>query len=104
MYHTFYNRLESFEVCDFLYIYFAEGETDGFTLEMIMEFATGASTVPPLGFPHHPEIEFLHQDGKIFPEANTCLIILRLPIHTDYEMFKTYMTEGIMQSPYFGVA
>ncbi|CAM4672662.1 unnamed protein product [Leuciscus chuanchicus] len=81
-----------------------EGETDGVTLEMIMEFATGASTVPPLGFPHRPEIEFLHQDRKIFPEANTCLIILRLPIHTEYEMFKTYMTEGIMQSPYFGVA
>ncbi|XDV29252.1 hypothetical protein PO909_032392, partial [Leuciscus waleckii] len=39
-----------------------EGETDGVTLEMIMEFATGASTVPPLGFPHCPEIEFLHQD------------------------------------------
>ncbi|XP_067298642.1 uncharacterized protein [Pseudorasbora parva] len=81
-----------------------EGETNGVTLEMIMEFATGASTVPPLGFPHRPEIEFLHQDGKIFPEANTCLIILRLPIHTEYEMFKTYMTEGIVQSPYFGVA
>ncbi|XP_077100303.1 uncharacterized protein LOC143751604 isoform X2 [Siphateles boraxobius] len=79
-----------------------EGETDGVTLEMIMEFVTGASTVPPLGFPHRPEIEFLHQDRKIFPEANTCLIILRLPIHTEYEMFKTYMTEGIMQSPYFG--
>ncbi|XP_077057358.1 G2/M phase-specific E3 ubiquitin-protein ligase-like [Siphateles boraxobius] len=77
-----------------------EGETDGVTLEMIMEFVTGASTVPPLGFPHRPEIEFLHQDRKIFPEANTCLIILRLPIHTEYEMFKTYMTEGIMQSPY----
>ncbi|XP_056099424.1 uncharacterized protein LOC130078001 isoform X3 [Rhinichthys klamathensis goyatoka] len=81
-----------------------EGETDGVTLEMIMEFVTGASTVPPLGFPHRPEIEFLHQDRKIFPEANTCLIILRLPIHTEYEMFKTYMTEGIIQSPYFGVA
>ncbi|RXN22005.1 G2 M phase-specific E3 ubiquitin- ligase-like protein [Labeo rohita] len=81
-----------------------EGESDAMTLERIMEFATGASTVPPLGFPHRPEIEFLHQDGKIFPEANTCLIILRLPIHKEYEMFKTYMTEGIMQSPYFGVA
>ncbi len=88
----------------FLYICFAEGECTAVTLEMIMEFATGASTVPPLGFPHHPQLEFLHQDGKIFPEANTCLIVLRLPIHTEYEMFKKHMTEGIVQSPGFGVA
>ncbi|XP_050951519.1 uncharacterized protein LOC127154155 [Labeo rohita] len=32
-----------------------EGESDAVTLERIMEFATGASTVPPLGFPHRPE-------------------------------------------------
>ncbi|XP_016099228.1 uncharacterized protein [Sinocyclocheilus grahami] len=81
-----------------------EGECNAVTLEMIMEFATGAYTVPPLGFPHHPQIEFLHQDGKFFPEANTCLIVLRLPIHTEYEMFKKHMTEGIVQSPSFGVA
>ncbi|KAI2650850.1 G2/M phase-specific E3 ubiquitin-protein ligase [Labeo rohita] len=31
------------------------GESDAVTLERIMEFATGASTVPPLGFPHRPE-------------------------------------------------
>ncbi|CAM4610246.1 unnamed protein product [Leuciscus chuanchicus] len=107
----FYDMFENQTICywrDWL-IDVEEGETDGDTLEMIMEFATGASTVPPLGFPHRPEIEILHQDRKIFPEANTCLIILRLPIHTEYEMLKkcmkkTYMKEGIMQSPYFGVA
>ncbi|TRY65131.1 hypothetical protein DNTS_022286, partial [Danionella cerebrum] len=80
-----------------------EGEINSVTLESIMEFATGASTIPPLGFPHQPEIQFLHQDGKIFPEANTCLITLRLPVHAEYETFKTYMREGIIQSPCFGV-
>lgn len=60
----------------FLYIwFFPEGECDPVTLEMIMEFASGAPTVLPLGFPHYPLIEFLHQDGKIFPEANTCLVV-----------------------------
>ncbi|KAL1270818.1 hypothetical protein QQF64_029834 [Cirrhinus molitorella] len=81
-----------------------EGECDPINLQLIMEFTTGASSVPPLGFPHSPQIEFLHDNGKIFPEANTCLVVLRLPIHTEYEMFKRYMTDGIVQSPTFGVA
>lgn len=68
---------------------------------MIPEFASGASTVPPLGFPQRPQIEFLHEANKVFPEANTCLIVLRL--HRDYESFTKYMTEGILQAPTFGV-
>ncbi|KAA0724081.1 G2/M phase-specific E3 ubiquitin-protein ligase [Triplophysa tibetana] len=80
-----------------------QGECNAITLQMIMEFATGASSVPPLGFPYSPQIEFLHDHGKIFPEANTCLVVLRLPIHAEYEMFKRYMTDGIVQSPTFGV-
>ncbi|XP_062870183.1 G2/M phase-specific E3 ubiquitin-protein ligase-like [Trichomycterus rosablanca] len=81
-----------------------EGECSPITLEMILEFASGASTVPPLGFPHRPQIEFLHEANKIFPEANTCLIVLRLPVHTDYESFTKYMKEGVLQAPTFGVA
>ncbi|XP_036433504.1 G2/M phase-specific E3 ubiquitin-protein ligase [Colossoma macropomum] len=81
-----------------------DGECSPITLEMILEFASGASTVPPLGFHHRPPIEFLHEANKIFPEANTCLVVLRLPVHTDYESFKKYMKEGILQAPTFGVA
>ncbi|KAI7789966.1 putative G2/M phase-specific E3 ubiquitin-protein ligase-like [Triplophysa rosa] len=83
-----------------------EGDCNPLTLEMVLEFASGASSVPPLGFPHQPQIEFLHEDGqedRIFPEANTCLIVLRLPIHSTYESFRTYITEGILQSPTFGI-
>lgn len=83
-----------------------EGECNPLTLEMVLEFASGASSVPPLGFPHQPQIEFLHEEGqeaRIFPEANTCLIVLRLPIHKTYESFRTYITEGILQSPIFGI-
>lgn len=81
-----------------------EGEAGPITLEMVLEFASEASAVPPLGFPHHPQIQFLHEANKIFPEANSCLIILCLPIHTEYETFKRYMTEEILQAPTFGVA
>ena len=83
---------------------FSEEECSPITLEMILEFASGASTVPPLGFPHRPQIEFLHEANKLFPEANTSLVVLRLPVHTDYESFKKYMKEGILQAPTFGVA
>ncbi|KAM9486989.1 G2/M phase-specific E3 ubiquitin-protein ligase-like isoform 2-T2 [Clarias gariepinus] len=81
-----------------------EGECSPITLEQVLEFTSGASTVPPLGFPHRPQIQFLHEVNKIFPEANTCHIILRLPIHNDYDTFKKYMIEGIIQAPGFGVA
>ena len=80
---------------------FSEEEWSPITLEMILEFASKASTVPPLGFPHRPQIEFLHESNKIFWEANTCLVVLRLPVHTDYESFKKYMKEGVLQAPTF---
>nr|XP_055033816.1 uncharacterized protein LOC129422116 isoform X2 [Misgurnus anguillicaudatus] len=82
-----------------------EGDCDPLTLEMVLEFASGASSVPPLGFPHQPKIEFLSsfgQENRKYPEANTCLVILRLPYHRTYDDFKIYMTEGILQSPTFG--
>ncbi|XP_078023185.1 uncharacterized protein LOC117259544 isoform X3 [Epinephelus lanceolatus] len=81
-----------------------EGECSAITLEKVLEFTSGASTVPPLGFPHRPQIHFIHEANRVFPEANTCLIILRLPIHSDYEDFSKYMEEGILQAPTFGVA
>ncbi|KAL7865492.1 hypothetical protein SRHO_G00107390 [Serrasalmus rhombeus] len=73
----------------------SEGECSPIALEMILELASGASTVPPLGFPHRPQIEFLHEANKI---------VLHLPVHTDYESFKKYMKEGVLQTPTFSVA
>ena len=81
-----------------------EGECSPVTLEKVLEFTTGASTVPPLGFPHRPQIQFLHEGNRIFPEANTCALLLRLPLHSAYEAFKQYMMEGILQAPTFGLA
>ncbi|MEQ2176071.1 hypothetical protein GOODEAATRI_024345 [Goodea atripinnis] len=49
-------------------------------------------------------IHKLSSSNKIFPEANSCLIVLRLPVHTEYESFKKYMTEGDLQARTFGVA
>ncbi|XP_055073116.2 uncharacterized protein [Misgurnus anguillicaudatus] len=81
-----------------------EGECSPVTLEKVLEFTSGASTVPVLGFPHRPQIQFLHEANRIFPEANTCILVLRLPLHSSYEAFKQYMMEGILQAPTFGLA
>ncbi|XP_076578623.1 G2/M phase-specific E3 ubiquitin-protein ligase-like [Chaetodon auriga] len=80
-----------------------EGECSPVTLEKILEFTCGASTVPPLGFPHRPQIQFLHEGNRIFPEANTCVLVLHLPLHSSYEAFKQYMMEGILKAPTFGL-
>ncbi|XP_072572652.1 G2/M phase-specific E3 ubiquitin-protein ligase-like isoform X2 [Paramormyrops kingsleyae] len=75
------------------------------TLEQILIFASGTDSIPPLGFSHRPNIEFLHcNDGnqKLFPEANTCQVILRLPLHPSYSIFVEYVESGILQSPTFG--
>ncbi|XP_039524304.1 uncharacterized protein LOC120477014 [Pimephales promelas] len=75
------------------------------TLENVLEFASGSSVIPPHGFLQQPQIEFLHDaPEKIFPEANTCNIVLKLPIHYNYESFKTNMSNGILWAPTFGVA
>lgn len=69
-----------------------------------MVFASGADTIPVLGFPTRPSLGFNHEHGRRYPEANTCLIKLKLPIHRNYEDFVKFMVEGIVQAPTFGVA
>ncbi|XP_035990293.1 G2/M phase-specific E3 ubiquitin-protein ligase-like [Fundulus heteroclitus] len=76
------------------------------TLQKILIFVSGVEQIPPLGFPHKPQIEFLHtplEDGsrRRYPEANTCSVILRLPIHETFDDFVDYMESSILQSPTF---
>ncbi|KAF4114102.1 hypothetical protein G5714_004325 [Onychostoma macrolepis] len=84
-----------------------EGTAYPLTLERILGFVLGSTAIPRLGFPVEPKLEFLHpqenEPAKIFPEANTCSIVLRLPVHQSYELFRDCMESGILQSPTFGV-
>ncbi|MEQ2306710.1 hypothetical protein AMECASPLE_011025 [Ameca splendens] len=64
------------------------------TLEQILVFVSGLNSIPPLGFPQRPTIEFLQCDDgsrKLYPEANTCEVTLHLPIHQTYDSFVHYM-------------
>ncbi|XP_041830515.1 G2/M phase-specific E3 ubiquitin-protein ligase-like [Melanotaenia boesemani] len=77
------------------------------SLDKILIFASGVDQIPPMGFPQRPQIEFLHaphESGarRRYPEANTCSVVLRLPIHHTFEDFVEYMESGIRQSPTFG--
>ena len=82
------------------------------TVAMVLEFATGATVLPPLGFEDTPTIEFLHtargrlagQQKKKYPESKTCAVTLRLPLHSTYIAFREFMTAGIVKFPHFRVA
>lgn len=79
------------------------------TLEDVLVFATGSSQEPPLGFQYPPSLHFLHAPEDIrpsdilFPTANTCTLVLRLPVCSAYDDFVLVMDGGIRQSPCFGM-
>ncbi|XP_056468231.1 G2/M phase-specific E3 ubiquitin-protein ligase-like [Gadus chalcogrammus] len=77
------------------------------TLGAVLAFATGLKRIPAVGFPIGPRLEFLHEeDGPaLFPTANTCSLVLRLPVYPEYNRFKEAMEEGITScGSTFGVA
>ncbi|XP_078361567.1 G2/M phase-specific E3 ubiquitin-protein ligase-like [Oculina patagonica] len=77
------------------------GDTQA-SLSDVLAFATGAERQPILGFDTIPTIEF---HNEIFPTANTCATILRIPTtHEEYEEFKSKMDFAILNSPCFGQA
>lgn len=78
-------------------------------LGTILAFATGANTVPPIGFSPPPSVEFLHQEhdaGSIskLPIANTCINCLKLPLHTSYRDFQENMDFALGNTHGFGIA
>ncbi|XP_056441184.1 G2/M phase-specific E3 ubiquitin-protein ligase-like [Gadus chalcogrammus] len=83
-----------------------DGDTS-LTLGAVLAFATGLKRIPAVGFPIGPQLEFLHEeDGPaLFPTANTCSLVLRLPVYPEYNRFKEAMEEGITScGSTFGVA
>ncbi|XP_057198976.1 G2/M phase-specific E3 ubiquitin-protein ligase-like isoform X1 [Triplophysa rosa] len=77
-------------------------QSKNLTLQEVLAFASGLEELPPLGFKNQPVIIFIHI-GRKFPEANTCDVVLRLPIHRSYEEFCNHMCSGILQATEFGM-
>ena len=67
------------------------------TIEDILVFATGATSIPLLGFDTEGSVRFLHDGGK-FPTSSTCSMTIRLPIVMDYEVFKERMAFAILNA------
>ena len=72
------------------------------TLERILKFTTGFSSIPPWGLRNKISIKFLADDNdKLYPEAMACFLILYLPtVHSSKQEFiqpfeKALETEGI---------
>ncbi len=78
------------------------------TFDKLLMFATGTDQIPALGFDPEPTQQFLHipvnGSQRMYPEASTCGLVLRLPLHASYESFNNSMILGIVQSPHFGLA
>ena len=81
------------------------GEVETFALECktILEFATGSSRPPAIGFLSPPTISF--QNNSPFPRSNTCTNTLYLsvarPLPTS-DQFIYRMTYGILNAAGFG--
>ena len=83
----------------FIYI---PAESEPGKLALILQFATGARQIPPLGLNPHPTLDFRHpQDidpddaSRGFPKANTCANILHIPVVSDYPEFRNNMFAAI---------
>lgn len=91
------------------YLTDAEDKDGAHKLGTILAFATGADTVPPIGFSPHPSIEFLHPENATatiskLPIANTCINSLKLPLHTTYKDFEQNMDFALGNTHGFGIA
>ncbi|XP_073672791.1 uncharacterized protein [Garra rufa] len=93
------------------YLLDAEEGTSSCTLQKILTFATGCSALPAVGLKPKPSIEFLHpvdtspwdtSQREKFPTANTCINCLRLPLHKNYDLFKSNMDFAICNTQGFG--
>ena len=74
------------------------------SLRDILIFATGASKIPPMGFSPQPTVSFWED---VRPKANTWGTVLFLPMALEvenFEKFEEMMDDGIMNSPFFGMA
>ncbi|XP_042713397.2 G2/M phase-specific E3 ubiquitin-protein ligase isoform X1 [Chrysemys picta bellii] len=74
------------------YLQDVEGGESAATLEDILIFATGTSSIPPIGFEPDPSVKFLRIK---YPVGNRQLNCLELPITKTYEQFKNKMDFAI---------
>ena len=82
-------------------------ELEGITLSGLLQFITGASAIPVLGFDEHLHITFVHgcpMKYKCYPTVSTCDLLMRLPVHLDaIEVMKNSFQSALKDGFAFGV-
>ena len=68
-------------------------------LSDVLAFFTAADHDPVFGFPKRPRLMFI---AETLATANTCSLILRLPMHRSYAEFRPKMITSIMGHGGFG--
>ena len=69
----------------------------------LLQFATGADCVPPLGFEKLITVDFYERTMvNHYPSASTCDLRLWLPRGVDFETLKRLMEEAVMGGLGFG--
>ena len=75
-------------------------------VEDILQWLTGARSIPPLGFSKRIKCQFLHgcqPDCKCRPTTSTCDLVITLPVHLSTEDdMKEIMTSALIDCIGFG--
>lgn len=73
------------------------------SLESVLQFCTGVTCIPPLGFDSDPFIKFHHDAQVTLPTVNTCALTVTLPTAImDVDLFKKRISYAIFNSVGFG--
>ena len=68
-----------------------------------MKFFSGAEVVPPMGYPHDPEINFNPESP--YPTSSTCALQLTLPTcYSEYGPFRRALDTAFTMHGGFGLS
>ena len=79
----------------------------GVTLPELLQFITGTSVIPAMGFVEKPQLSFIHgcdKNCKCFPSASTCALHLQIPVHLNkLEEMKDSFSSALKDGFVFGI-
>jgi hypothetical protein len=92
---TLYNN--NVHVGDMLLCAVSIGGTSGVTLEKMLKFITGQSSIPPRGLKNSIKIDYNRDESFPYPTAECCFSIITLPVaYNTYPGFANAMDNGIL--------
>lgn len=78
----------------------AQEKIKKFNCEDLLQFVTGSRYEPPIGFPTHPKLTFLHDKTK-FPSAHTCALSLSMPVGLTYQVLAYRLSLALINGTTF---